>query len=346
MCRGDVEVKELIFDKITVMAIKEAPNAILIVSTKYDPHVDFLIPRLTERQIPFIRFNTEDFPLRSKVTIAFDKNGSHQEILSLPNGPDTSGEDIISVWYRRPAPFEFPEEFALAVRMFAEEETRDTARGLWELLDCLWVNHPEHIRRANSKLHQLNVAHQLGLDIPKTIVTNDPEEAKRFVGSCHGGVVAKPLSRGLVDEHDQPMAFYTSVVKPEQLDEIQRVQYTPAFFQEYVQKDVELRITVVGNQIFTAEIHSQQRDDTRHDWRRNALALEHKEHQLPDEIREKCLALTKTLNLQFGAIDIILTPDGRYVFLEINPNGQWAWIEELTGLPISEALIGLLSKGQ
>lgn len=95
----------------------------------------------------------------------------------MPNSPDVSGEDIISVWYRRPAPFEFPAEFALAVRMFAEEETRDTVRGLWELLRCLWINHPEQIRRTNVKLNQLNVANQIGLEIPRTIVTNDPEEA-------------------------------------------------------------------------------------------------------------------------------------------------------------------------
>lgn len=324
------------------MTSKEAPGTILIVSTKYDPHVDFLIPRLTERHIPFVRFNTEDFPLRSKLTVNFDESGRHREILSLPNSPVTAGEDIISVWYRRPAPFEFPEEFALAVRMFAEEETRDMIRGLWELLDCLWVNHPEHIRRANSKLHQLNIAHQIGLEIPNTIVTNDPDQARKFIGFCRSGVIVKPLSRGLVDEHGQPMAFYTSVVEPEQVRQIQLIQYTPTFFQEYIPKDVELRITVVGNQVFTAEIHSQQRDDTRHDWRRNALTLEHKEHQLPEDIRLKCIQLTKAFNLEFGAIDMILTPDGRYVFLEINPNGQWAWIEELTGLPISEALIGLL----
>lgn len=326
------------------MTIKEASQIILIVSTKYDPHVDFIIPKLTERHIPFLRFNTEDFPLLAKLTVSFNESGRLRESLTVPNNPEVNGGNITSVWYRRPAPFEFPPEFTLAVRMFAEEEARDTVRGLWELLDCLWVNHPEHIRRANSKLRQLNIAHHIGLEIPKTIVTNDPDEARKFIGSCPGDVIVKPLSRGLVDDHDQPMAFYTSVVDPEQAERIHCVQYTPSFFQEYVPKDVELRITVIGNQVFTAEIHSQQRDDTRYDWRLNALALEHKEHQLPVEIQAKCLALTRELGLQFGAIDMILAPDGRYVFLEINPNGQWAWIEELTGLPISEALIGLLSK--
>lgn len=127
---------------------------------------------------------------------------------------------------------------------------------------------------------------------------------------------------------------------------VSKIKYAPSLFQEYVPKDVELRITIVGNEVFAAEIHSQQKEAARHDWRRDALALEHREHQLPDNVRLKCVNLAKAFNLEFGAIDMILTPDGRYVFLEINPNGQWAWIEEFTGLPISEALIELLCRGK
>lgn len=316
---------------------------ILLVSNKFDPHVDFIIPKLTERHTPFVRFNTEDFPLKSRLTILFDNQGQHQENLSVPNNPEITGENITSVWYRRPAPFELPPEFSVAVRMFAEEESIETIRGLWEVLNCLWVNHPECNRRANVKLNQLKIASKLGLEIPKTIVTNDPNEAKRFINSGSGQIIVKPLSRGLVDGRDRSTIIYTNIVESKQINQISRVQYTPTFFQEYIPKDVELRITVVGDQIFPAEIHSQQKEETRHDWRHNALALEHKEHHLPDEIKLKCLELTKAFGLHFGAIDMILTPDGRYVFLEINPNGQWAWIEELTGLPISEALIGLLS---
>lgn len=256
------------------------------------------------------------------------------------------GESIISVWYRRPAPAELPEEFPLAVRMFAEEETRDTTRGLWELLNCLWVNHPENIRRANSKIHQLNIAHQIGLEIPKTILTNDPEEAKRFISTIHGPIVTKPLSRGYINDNNQPGAIYTNLIETKHLERIQQIRYTPSLFQEYVPKDVELRITVVGKNVFTAEIHSQQKKETRHDWRHDTLALKHREHPLPDNIKLKCIQLAKTFDLEFGAIDMILTPDGRYVFLEINPNGQWAWIEEMTGLPISEAMIELLRQGK
>jgi glutathione synthase/RimK-type ligase-like ATP-grasp enzyme len=114
-----------------------------------------------------------------------------------------------------------------------------------------------------------------------------------------------------------------------------------------VPKRVELRITVVGDQVFAAEIHSQKAKRTRIDWRRYDLAhTPHYPHTLPDEVRRSCVELVRRLGLCYGAIDMVLTPDGRYVFLEINPNGQFLWIEQLTGMPISDAICDLLASGR
>jgi glutathione synthase/RimK-type ligase-like ATP-grasp enzyme len=110
-----------------------------------------------------------------------------------------------------------------------------------------------------------------------------------------------------------------------------------------VPKRFELRVTVVGEQVFAAEIHSQQTNRTRVDWRRYDLShTPHLPHALPEHVQVKCVELVRRLGLCYGAIDLILTPDGRYVFLEINPSGQYMWIEERTGLPISEAVANLL----
>src|SRR5262249_21476922 len=125
------------------------------------------------------------------------------------------------------------------------------------------------------------------------------------------------------------------------------IEYSPTIFQGYVPKRVELRITVVGERVFPAEIHSQQTQHTKHDWRRYDLDnTPHFPHDLPCEIRERCVSLVKRLDLCYGAIDMVLTPDGRYVFLEINPSGQYMWIEAQTGLPISAAIADLLSAGR
>jgi glutathione synthase/RimK-type ligase-like ATP-grasp enzyme len=113
-----------------------------------------------------------------------------------------------------------------------------------------------------------------------------------------------------------------------------------------VEKRVELRVTVVGTKVFAAEIDSQATNHTRFDWRRYDLGnTPHRAHPLPDDVAERCLALTQRLGLSYGAIDLIVTPDGRYVFIEINPNGQYSWIEHCTGLPITDALCDLLMAG-
>lgn len=117
--------------------------------------------------------------------------------------------------------------------------------------------------------------------------------------------------------------------------------------QEYISKRVELRVTVVGSRVFAAEIHSQVNSSTKHDWRRYDLdRTPHMRHPLPPSVEACCVQLVQTLRLNFGAIDMIVTPSGEYVFLEINGNGQWGWIEDLTGLPIADAIVELLVAGE
>ncbi len=317
---------------------------ILIVSRKLDPHVDIIARKLNERKIPFIRFNTEDFPLRVSVSVLFEGR-ERKQILKFPLSRQIRGDEVTGVWYRRPADFQFPPEFSPAVHVFAEQESRATIMGLWQLLDCIWVNHPERNREAELKLKQLRVASEVGLEIPKTLVTNNPEDAERFFRRTakSGGVIIKRLGGGIVLDGDQGSAIYTSLVSKSDMEDIERVRYTPALFQEYVPKDFELRIVVVGDKVFPVEIHSQRSEKAKIDWRKDTLNLLHKPHNLPDEISKKVINLVHRLGLNFGAIDIILTPDQRYVFLEVNPNGQWGWVEDLTGLPISDAIIDLLS---
>lgn len=315
---------------------------ILIVSTKFDPHVDILVKTLTERHLPFVRFNSEDFPLKASLAISFSSD-IHEERLKVPNNKLIRGDDITSVWYRRPAPSEFPKQFSPQARAFAERETTATIRGLWSLLDCIWVNHPDNNRIAEIKLNQLKRAIQLGLEIPSTLVTNNPAEARRFVKSIKSDVIVKSLTGGLIPDDVSPTAIFTSILRPEDTQHLADIRFTPTLFQEYTLKSVEIRVNVVGDKVFAAEIHSQQNPKTLYDWRHDTLNLSHKVHQLPEDIAQKCLALVRSFNLNFGAIDMILTPKDRYVFLELNPNGQWAWIEDLTGLPIADALIEVLT---
>jgi glutathione synthase/RimK-type ligase-like ATP-grasp enzyme len=310
---------------------------ILIVSTELDLHADVVQKELEQRGAECLRFDTEKFPTKVGLEMSFNSSG-WGGVLHCASG-DVYIPRIRAVYYRRPATsLVDPAVSNPDVRKVAEAQCEEALQGLWRALDCYWMSHPLAIRRASNKIFQLSIVRHLGFQIPDTLITTNPAQAERFFHEHHGQVVVKPLA-GVSFIAPQPMGVYTSRVKDSDLAEIEAVRFAPTLFQAYVPKDVELRITVVRNQVFTAEIHSQLDERTKDDWRRiPPKHIPHRVHKLPREIQSRCVALVSQLGLEFGALDMIKTPDGRYIFLEINPNGQWLWIEEFTGLPIAAAI--------
>lgn len=321
---------------------------IIIVTNRQDHTADFLILELQKRLADYVRFNTEDFPQRVQVT--WQAGGSELDgRFSFPK-TEVDFKDIQSVWYRRPVPpipcgdiddDPVAYEFALA-------ESQAALDGIWRSLDCFWVSHPDNLRRAEFKLYQLKVAAQVGFRVWPTIVTNNPEIAQAFYYAQEEKIVYKPLRRGRLVRDESVSLIYTNPIGSVEAEEFDRVAYAPSLLQRYVPKRVEIRVTVIGTKVFAVEIHSQEHTDSRYDWRRGDTAqLHHEPHLLPPEVKSKCAALVETLGLAFGAIDLILTPEGEYVFLEINPNGQWAWIQQLRPeIPLRETLADLLIRGK
>jgi hypothetical protein len=259
----------------------EQEARVLVVSTKLDPHVDIIASKLNERKIPFVRFNTEDFPLEVSATVFFDGDNQEQ-ILDFPNGRRIVGSEVLGVWYRRPAHFRFPENFTPSTRVFAEQESQATIRGVWEVLNCVWVNHPERNRAAELKIKQLKVASSVGLEIPRTLITNSPEDATKFFKKTRSkGVIIKRLGGGIMLDGDQGSVIYTSLVSEDRMKSAENIRFTPALLQEYVEKELELRITIVGDEVFPCEIHSQSNEKARVDWRKDTLNLTHRIHNLP-----------------------------------------------------------------
>ena len=116
--------------------------------------------------------------------------------------------------------------------------------------------------------------------------------------------------------------------------------------QKYIEKKLEFRVTVVGQDIFTCAIHSQDSERTKEDWRRYDFEnVKHESYDLPENVKSSLLRFMQLCHLTFGAIDMILTPEGDYVFLEVNPSGQYIWIENLAKLPISRSIAENLTRG-
>jgi hypothetical protein len=275
---------------------------------------------------------------------------------SLDGGAIVRSCDVGAVWYRKPAVPALHPSVVEHEREYAFNEARAGLRGVYDSLShAFWFSHVDRIRSAGNKLAQLRAASRQGMGIPRTVFTNDPAVARDFVAAADGRVVFKSIGDGMLSTRGGPWEsprlagdVYTTLVDEAMLEAgLERLAACPVLLQEYVEKDVELRITVVGDEVFAAEIHSQANASGGEiDWRRGSVStMEYRVHELPDRERDQCLALVRAFGLQYGAIDMVKRPDGRYVFLEINPNGQYGWIEDKTGLQLSRAIAQRLVAG-
>lgn len=320
-------------------------DTVLIISSSADLHVDAVALEVARRGAPVRRLVWPQCRLSLRIGGGLKKGGISQ--LALPSD-DVALEEVKSVWLRSAdLLFERPAEGAGDVDEFMRRETDAVFRGLCSGLDtALWVSHPNAIQAANNKMDQLRLAESMDLAVPKTLVTNDPKQAREFFDECNGNMVLKTFTGWLGPVSRRPRAVYTSRILPEHLEQLDRVSQLPCLFQEYVPKDVEVRVTIIGKRVFAAEIHSQLSPISKDDWRRYDLAnTPYTAAQLPAAVEDACLRILEHYGLAFGAIDMIRRPDGTYVFLELNPNGQWLWIQELTRLPLVEAMVDLLVVG-
>lgn len=322
-------------------------NKILVVTSKVDLHADHLSKKLVERSIPTARLNLDE--LSVNLSIKYTQEEGHF-IWRVDDGGESclfKPHEVTAVWYRRPFITRYDRTEQKANVAFVG---RETEAYLGDVCDSLarakWINHPNLNQVAGNKLAQLRLARELGFRVPETLVSNNAEDVLKFMKRVvPKRVVYKTLSRPFISETEETYrSVYTSVV--EMSPQVAKsIKLAPCLFQECVEKDHELRITVVGGQVFTVRLFSQEHTSTAVDWRRDQhkVALRQELCTLDPEIERRCLNLVKRLGLVFGAIDMIVTPSDEYVFLEINPNGQWLWMEVLLGAKISEALINELT---
>lgn len=312
---------------------------ILIVTSRPDYTADWLILELTRRDIPFVRFNTEDYPSSTRVRWT-DADSASLEF----SGRALDLADVHSVWYRRPTPPVLPPNLSGGRAAWAAAESREALDGLWRTLDARWVNHPDRNRLADSKPEQLRRARKLGFVVPASLVTNDPQRVRDFVAAHPSGVICKPLFSGRIELDGGTHLFFTTLLDGDAVAGLEDLGPEPYLFQALVPKRYDVRVTVIGDDALAARIDSQSSSTSEVDWRRGDTAeLTHDVEALPDDIAGKCIELVRSYGLLFGAIDLAFTDEG-YVFFEINPNGQWAWLEQRTDLPLRQRLADLLSE--
>ena len=328
--------------------IMPSERPVLIVTEPPDVHADFVINELKKRDVPVFRFHTEDFPVNSQISISGAGAVWTAEIRTPLRSLRL--EDVRAAWLRRPGEPVVDSTLRPESREFAVEQARSTLTAMYALIGDRWLSHPESIRAAGDKVRQMRRAAATGLAVPDTLIGNDVDRVVEF---HHGnvrlgrGTAVKSLWVRSQISYDGGLRVPMTTKWPENVepDQVDTIRLTPTVFQEYVPKQREIRAVVIGGRVFAASVDSQAIPAARHDVRGAGKQAGYEPYDLPEEVRSALLEMVRGLGLRFCSADLVLTPDGRHVFLDLNPNGQWLWLELEAGLPLTAAMADVLATG-
>ncbi len=312
---------------------------ILIVSHAKDVHVEPVRAALERRGATVQLLDLASFPQHMSLGMSFG-DGAEGPVIAPADSEPIRLRDVDAIWWRRPMPFELdPAVVDIDHRRFVYRECSEAFGGLWHLAQVRWVNHPAREEKACHKPWQLALAERAGLRVPPTCITNDPARARAFVESRRPHrCVFKALAASRKDWRE------TRIVSDEELALLDRVRLAPVIFQEYVEAEADVRVTVVGDTVFATEIDAR---GTRypHDFRLDFDRAKVSAVELPRDVEKKIRSVLDALGLVYATIDLRRRPDGEHAFLEVNPTGQWLFLELATGQPMSDAVADLLVQG-
>lgn len=312
---------------------------ILIISEPRDIHAHSVIQALAKQAVDdAVLLDFSDFPQRMSIQQSLPALGNDAFTLTLPGGRRLPLDAVRSVWWRRPQSYGIPAHgMSPEARQFALSETATAFQGMWQCSNCLWMNDIVRDAAAAHKPWQLHLAKQCGLTIPDTLITNDPAEVRAFWEQRRGEVVYKPFLQTIHSWRE------TRKLIPQELALLDRVKLAPVIFQALVPGALDLRVTIVGDELMAAAV-DLRKVDYQLDVRLNQQAYER--HELPPEVADKLLRLMRRLGLEYGAVDLRMTPEGEYFFFEVNPAGQFLFVERACQLPISEVMARHLASGK
>ena len=325
-------------------------NILIVASMSERYYYDPFLKACENTNLRLFVLDPSRFPSETVVSFSLGNNAKLSgfiEVLDLsgscPQKVCLSVSDIDIAWYLREGPARTAVEESSLEERFIRNESRGTLRSFFSTLTCTWINHPETIDRiASNKLYQQQVAHQVGLVTPMTFLSNDPESVMNF-SSQKKGLLLKSIGYIKLDEEGQYFLYSQRISHEEIKQSKPAIRRCPVFSQEYVEKRYEHRVMVVGNRVLSCRIDSQASEATKVDWRHYDFGkVEHLQVKLPNKIEKQLCQFMDAIGLKYGAIDLIETPNGDFVFLEVNPSGQWGWISDLAGLPIPEAVADML----
>ncbi len=296
---------------------------ILIVTSSFDKTVDYLINKYNQES--FIRLNVDELD-NYKISVSSHEN-FQVNIKCDTFEIENLFESISSIYYRK---LFLPElkDYDAKYHTYMQKEIYSFVTGLVDSFDGRVVTTPAILRKVENKIFQLKVASALNFLLPKSLISNDHDTVNKFRVY---ETIGKPLSTGKLTKST---GVHSSIIR----GDVASISLSPTYFQEYIPKDYELRITVVKDVFYCVKILADNKIDWRVDEEKNSYEL----IETPKIIREQCQQFMQVCNLEFGIFDYIVS-GGKYYFLECNPNGQWLWLEMQLDLDISNSLVRLLN---
>lgn len=317
-----------------------AGRKVLVLAKSYDPEVNSIGIELRRRGIEYVRVNSDDM---QQARITYNIGQDSRIGFSIRNQVVYASE-ISAVLLRD---FDIKEAGFSGDKLasiFSAQQWNDAFQTFQGGLRCEWINDPRSCLNAGDRRRQFAAARAAGFSIPPTLITNDPDAARGFCRS-HRDVIIKALHHHGVEFDNRIHSMYARKLRKQDLARLGDLVYAPCVLQKRIQKKSELRVTVVGDQIFAAELgprHIIVKSDDIHRHFSDSLAV--RACRLENSTAKRCVNLVKSLGFKYGAIDLLLDKDDELVFLEINPVGDWRWVEARTGLGITRAIADLIEQ--
>lgn len=316
---------------------------VLILTHEDDPHADSIISHLKKNKVPYFQVNTELLAYNYRISF----NSENLEFRLSDKNQEIILDSSWNIWNRRVMDPHLDKEIHSEVTEIITNETKEMWKGLLFSHKGKVINDPRSNYRASNKINQIIFARNFrnGILVPETIVTNDMGSVKRFYEKQEGNICFKLQKGAIVKKGEDYYGIYTNKINKEHMKNIELMQKHPALFQEYQEKTYEIRVTTIGEKSIGIAIHSQKSERSKIDYRRYDFEnVPYKHIDLPGNVKSFCTSMLKHYDLYFGAFDFIYHKNKGYIFLELNSNGQWLWLEQLSGYKISKEIADYLSK--
>ena len=308
---------------------------VLVLTYREDPHADSVCKFFDGIGAEYFRVSTER--LSTDYKINFNSNSLTYKISN--NNAEINIDSSWNIWNRRIMNPDTKKGMPKDLVEIAIDETEKTWDGLLMSHKGKVVNRPQNQYYANNKIDQIRFASQFGngIIVPDTIVTNDPHSVRNFYKKHDGNICFKLQKGAVVKSPRGHLIVYTNKVTKEHMEQVGLVCNNPCLFQEYIDKEFEIRIIATENHSTGIAIYSQKSETSKIDFRRYDFEnVPYKHIKLPDNVKKFCSAILQNYGLHFGVLDFICSKKGDYVFLELNPNGQWLWLEHKSGYNLTK----------